>query len=310
MTARSPGAFFLSALFHALIVGLILLFSMEVWQQKNERPRILELVAGEGDNYGATVAPKLGTPGGLKIDVPTPPTPKVAPEPEPEPVPPAPAPKVIEPEPEPAPVPAKSTPAPTVPAVQTKQAEKKQLTPKQQLLRKVWAAQDRGKKEAAKERAAEEKRLKKEEFDRMQRDKARATASARSASPKVSHIDGEGIAKGVVGGSAENKTGGAGGRALTRDLGSVLEAYDALLKQRVQAAIDKPPGVSDNLTVTVVVHIAATGRLSNARVVTSSGSDEFDRAVIAAFGRVNMPEHPEHRGEDVELEFRTKDAGQ
>jgi colicin import membrane protein len=145
--------------------------------------------------------------------------------------------------------------------------------------------------------------LKKEEYDRQQR----AKIAAAKGGTRVSHIDAEGIAKGVVGGSAENKVGGAGGKALTAD-GAVTERYFALLKEKVRNAIDKPPGVSDELSVTIVVHISASGRLSGAHVTRSSGNEEWDRAVIAAFGRVSMPEHPEHKGEDLELEFRTKDA--
>jgi colicin import membrane protein len=110
----------------------------------------------------------------------------------------------------------------------------------------------------------------------------------------------------VVGGSADNKVGGAGGKALVAS-GALMDRYFAMLKQKVRDAIDKPPGVSDDLTVTVVVHISASGRLSGAHVVKSSGNEEFDRAVIAAFSHVSMPEHPEHKNEDLELEFRTKD---
>jgi len=42
-------------------------------------------------------------------------------------------------------------------------------------------------------------------------------------------------------------------------------------------------------------------------VKTSSGNAEFDRAVIAAFDRVEMPAHPEKKSEELELIFRTRD---
>lgn len=291
----------LSTAFHALLVGSLFLVAYVSDERDKPPPHILELVAGEGDNYGATVAPKLGTPGGIKVDVPAIPVPK--PEPKPVPVP-------EPPKPEPAPVTPAPTPPPVTPAPPPKTPPKKEPAPPnfaKQVLRKALNAEKKAKAEVAKERAAEEKRLKKEEFDRQQRAKI---ASARSgAAPKISHIDGEGIAKGVVGGSAENKVGGAGGKALVATEGAVTERYFAMLRQRVRNALDKPPGVADDLEVTVVVTIHPNGRLTNAHVTKPSGSDEFDRAVIAAFGRVDMPDYPERKVDELELSFRTTDAG-
>lgn len=319
MNPRSPGAFLLSATCHALVVGMIVMLNLESCQQKQPPERILELVAGEGDNYGATEAPALGTEGGIKVDVPSTPTRVKLAEPDPEP----PAPQAKPPEPEPAqpepsqpepppikPAPTKEVPPTPVPAPTAKTPEKKQPTIAQKLRRNLWAAEAKGKQQAAKIKAEEEKKMKKEEFDRLQAQKKVASASGKGSSTKVSHIDAEGIAKGVVGGSSSNKDGGAGGKALKRDSSADVDAYYALFKQKVLAAVDKPAGVSDNLSVTVEVFVSATGRLSNARVIDSSGSDEFDHAVLAAFNRVSMPEHPEHKGEPVQLTFRTKDVGQ
>ncbi len=293
----------LSATFHALVIGVACLFALESCGQDKTQPRVLELVAGEGDNYGATVAPKLGSPGGVKVDVPAIPMPK--PLPEPEPTPPQPEPQTVTPPPEPTPA---VTPAPKPPpkAVVPKKDPDAIPNISRQIKRKVWAADVRAKKEVAKERAAEEKRLKKEEYDRQQRAKI---ASARAgSSPRVSHIDAEGIAKGVIGGSTDNKVGGAGGKALVADQGAATDRYYAMLKEKVRNAIDKPPAISDDLSVTIIFHISATGRISNVRVEKSSGSEEWDRAVVQAFGRVSMPDHPEHRGEDAELILTTKDA--
>lgn len=309
ITPKSPGAFALSTTFHALVVGVSLLLTIDSCQREKEKPRVLELVAGEGDNFMATEAPKLGTPGGLKIDIPSIPEPKRLPEPEPERTSPPPEPRTVTPPPEPQVTPA---PAPTPPPKVTPAPKKEpDVIPnfKKQIQQKVWRADANAKREIAKKRAEEAKRIKKEEFDRMQKAKV-ASAKQGSSAARVSKIDAEGIAKGVVGGSANNKTGGAGGRALTATDGAVTERYFAMLKERVRLAIDKPPGVSDDLTATVVVRISANGRLSNARIVKSSGSEEFDQAVLAAFGRVTMPEHPERKSEDLEMDFRTKDAGQ
>lgn len=302
MNPRSPGAFMLSATFHGLIIGAIFFFAMMADQRDKTPPKVLELVAGEGDNYGATAAPALGTPDGVKLQIPKLaklkplplPTPEPAVEPEPEPTPPPqipvpepvkPAP--VKPEPKPTPAPAKKAPEQTTPNF------------RRQILHKVWAADARAKKEVAKERAAEAKRLKAEEAAR----KARATAAAR-----VQHIDAEGIAKGVLGGSTENKVGGAGGKALTRQDGDLLDAYFAMLKQRVLNALVKPPGISDQLVATVVFTIHADGRITGVRIKNSSGSDEWDRAVVEAFSHVQMPEYPEHKSDEFELDMKTKDV--
>jgi colicin import membrane protein len=305
VTPRSPGAFILSATFHAIVIGAACLFTLDSCQDK-ATPHVLELVAGEGDNYGATEAPKLGTPGGVKVDIPTPPEPKLpepkAPEPKVEPTPPPPEPK-SEPPPVVTPAP---TPKPTPkPPPKTPPKKDPDAIPNfsKQITRRVIRADSQAKREIKKEREAEAKRLAKEEYDRRQREKL---ASAKGS--RVQHIDTEGIVNGVVGGSENNKVGGAGGKALQRDEASVMDAYDSLLQQRVKAAIDKPPGVSDNLTVTISFTISASGRISNVRVETSSGSQLWDDAVVAAFHRVTMPPHPLHHSEDLELSFRTNDA--
>ncbi len=301
MNARSPGAFMLSATFHALIIGAVFFVAMIADQQDKPTPRVLELVAGEGDNYAATAAPALGNPGGVKLQLPKLAKLKPLPLPPPEPVQaePEPSPPVI-PAPEPVkPAPVKPTPAPPKPATD-------QSVPnfKRQIQRKVWAADARAKKEVAKERAAEKKRLEKEAYDRL---KAKAADRKTASASRVEHIDAEGIAKGVLGGSTENKVGGAGGKALTRQEGELLDAYFAMLKQRVLTALEKPPGISDQLVATVVFTIHADGRISGVRIKNSSGSDEWDRAVVDAFAHVQMPEFPEHKTDDFELEVRTKD---
>lgn len=291
MTARSPGAFFLSVMFHALVIGAIFVFTVLGNESTKPASKVLELVAGPGENYAATVAPALGSETGIKLKnlEPPPPHPNPitpAPEVEPEPVAPPPSPITPAPQPTPKPVP---TPAP-----------KKAQPMSHKILNQYLNAKLRAEREIARARAAEERRAKAA---------AAAAEKQRVATAKIQHIDGVGIAKGVIGGSADNTVGGAGGTALVATEGSLSERYFALLKERVQNALDKPPDLSDDLAVTVVVHIAANGRLSNAHVVKSSGSEEFDRAVIAAFGRVTMPEHPEHKNEDLELIFRTKDSG-
>jgi len=67
MNSSSPGAFALSALLHAALIGLVLFFSYAATSVVEDNPKVFELVAGAGDNYAATAAPALGSPGGIKV---------------------------------------------------------------------------------------------------------------------------------------------------------------------------------------------------------------------------------------------------
>lgn len=307
MTANSPKAFFLSAAFHALVIALLLLFTYAINRPPPPVPATFELVAGEGDNYGAHVAPKLGVPNGIKIDVPAPPMP--APAPVPEPV----KPERVKAGAAPAPPPPKPQPAPV-----TKAAEPTTVPNfSRQIRNKIIREESKAKKEIAKERAAEAKRAEEEkkkqqmskaEFDRLNKSKSSA---AKESPAKVARLDAEGIARGVVDGSTENKVGGQGGKALRNDSDDVLAAYFAMFKQRVRDRFEPPPGSSDALKGTFEFRSHADGSISGVRVVKSSGSSEFDQAVLEAIRRVTMPARPDKRSESVQFDFtmRDKDEG-
>ncbi|MDB6167820.1 MAG: protein TolA [Verrucomicrobia bacterium] len=299
MTARSPSAFFLSATLHALVIGLALLFTYLVQTQVKEQPKIFELVAGEGDNYGALEAPALGTPGGIKIALPEPPAPKPAPVMAP---PVAPAPVESAPEPVVTKAPIEKTPPKTAP----KPVDTKAPNFSQQIKRRIIRSESKAKAEVKKEREAEQKRLTKEEYDRQ--NKAARTVASTGGNPKVKRIDTAGIAGGVVGGSAGNKTGGAGGKALARDEGDLMDAYFSLLKRKLKEALDKPPGLADSLTAVAEFHLGADGSVSGAHISQSSGSEEFDKAVLEAVGRYrSIGARPDHKGETVNVTFRMKE---
>jgi colicin import membrane protein len=243
------------------------------------------------------------------------------PEPAPEIAPVASAPVAVSP-PVPAPK-APSTPAP--PAEKTPSAPGNEPVPnfkkkiqyeivrgdakaKLQLRREREAEQKRQAEE--RKRAAEDaKRMTKEEFDRAQRAKG---GGAKAPATKVARIDGEGIAKGVVGGSTANRKGGAGGKALTSSGEGVLDSYYALFKRELRTAFETPPGLSDSLKATLEVRSNPDGSLSNARIAVSSGSREFDQAVLAAVRRVRMPARPsEHRAaETFEFVFTMRERDQ
>jgi len=290
MQAHTSNAFFLSALLHGTAIGLALVFGYLLKDGVREPPKIFELVAGEGDNYAATVAPALGTPGGIKIAIPEPP----APQPEPE---------KLAPPPEPA-----ITKAPLekpIPAMPPKKEEPVIPNISRQIKNKIVRADSKAKLEIKKEREAEQKRLTKEEFDR--RNKAKAAKPA-AGSAKVAKIDAEGIRSGVIGGSTANHTGGAGGKALAREEGDLLDAYFSLLKRRLKEALDKPPGLSDTLVAVAEVRIAADGTLSGAHITRSSGSSEFDQAVLEAITRVHsVGPRPDGKSELISFSFRMRE---
>ena len=281
----------LSLTLHGAIVALVLFFTFAMHTQVKEQPKIFELVAGEGDNYMATEAPALGTPG-IKLNVPTPPAPVVKPAPEPEPAPPEP---VIERAPE------KPAPKAAVKPVETK-------TPNytQDVLRIASKREKRLVEADRKKREAEARRISKAEFDKLNKSKTQPKGGA--VNPKVARIDAEGIAKGVVGGSVNNKTGGAGGKALSRAEQSALDSYIALLLQRLRAAHEKPPGLSDLLEAEVEFRIAADGTLSGVKIVRSSGSSEFDRSVLEAFARVrSIGPTPNNKSDVWVVTFKMKE---
>ncbi len=303
MNPTSPNAFLLSATLHGVVVALALLFGYVNSRHDQDAPRILELVAGEGDNYAAREAPALGTEGGVKLTLPV--APAVTPAP-PAPVTPAPAPVT------PAPAAPKSAPTanPEIPNFKKKiQYEIVRGDAKARLqLRREHAAEEKRKAEERKQKAEAEKRMTLEEFRRAQKSGAKSSGSV---STKVARIDSEGIAKGVVGGSVNNKVGGAGGKALVSDNDDVMAAYYAMFKQRLRVQFEPPPGLSDSLKVTIEVRSNADGKLSNARVTRSSGSRDFDRSVLDAIARVAMPPRPQGKSETIEFVFtmRERDEG-
>ncbi|MBS0663301.1 MAG: TonB family protein [Verrucomicrobia bacterium] len=296
MTARSPSAFLLSAALHGLFVAVALLFAYAVQSSVKEQPKVMELVAGEGDNYAATEAPALGVPTGIKISIPEPPAPVLKP--------PAPEPVVAPPvEAAPEPVITKA-PEKEKPVVKEAKTEPPMPNMANKIKRTIIRKESQVKKQIQKEREAEQRRLTKEEFDRQNR----ARTAQGAGNPKVTKIDSEGIAGGVVGGSTRNKTGGAGGKALSREEGDLMDAYFSLVKRKMKDALDKPPGLSDSLTAVAEFRLSADGSISGASIARSSGSDEFDRAVLEAVNRYrSIGTRPDHKSEIVSLTFKMKE---
>lgn len=320
MNPRAPGAFLLSASFHTLLVGLIVMLNVESCQQTLAPEPILRLVAQARDNSLAGQTPNLGTERGLELDLPSTATRlnpsaadrgSAAPQPEPEP---------IEPESQPSqpqlelpaikPAPAQETKPTPTPVPAARRPERKQRSVETKIRDNLRAAETKAANDAVRNKADGEKRMTKQDFDRLHLQRRVASASRSGTSTNVPNIDAKGLAEELKGGASANNVHSVRESASTPDGDADVAAYYTLFKRRILAAVDKPAGVRDNLSVTVEVFISATGRLSNAHILESSGSDEFDQAVLAAFSRVSMPEPPEHRAEPVQMTFRTKDVGQ
>jgi colicin import membrane protein len=298
MSDRTRNAFILSALMHAVIVALIFLGGYVAMEPVKDQAKIFELVAGPGNNYAATVAAALGTPDGIKVSIPDPPKPAppvvepVPPAPEPSPIVAAPIEEPPPPKPIPAPAPVPKPPAPTTPS-----------------------ATAPAKPEKAPDFAADVKRIATKRATRLEaqyKQKLAAEAlrrqKAEEAAAKIKHIDAAGIRQGVIGGSQENKVGGAGGKALTREEMDLNESYFALLKARLKENHEKPPGVSDTLTATVAFFVSADGAISRPRIVKSSRNAEFDRSVMDAIRKTeSIGKRPDGKGDEVKLDFKMRD---
>jgi len=102
-----------------------------------------------------------------------------------------------------------------------------------------------------------------------------------------------------------------GRHALTREQGEVIDAYYSMLKQRLKVAFEQPPGPERHSGG--LCQGAERGRWQPVRRPDhkSSGSAEFDQAVLAAVSRTRMPERPDHKSEVVTFPFtmREKDEG-
>ena len=321
MEANQQRAFFISTLLHGTVMALVLFFTYVVKEKVAESPKIFELVAGEGDNYMAKEAPALGVEGGIKISIPAPPAPKIEPAPvvQAAPVQAAPEPVIERAPPPPPAADKKAAPAVTkapdaIPDMNKMLKQKAAITQirkeandrraRQIAERKAKAEADR----IAKEEAAKAKRMSKADFDKLNKGKTTTTAPKSGGAPKVARIDAEGIAKGVVGGSTANKTGGAGGKALVREDGDAMDLYFSLLRSRLRESLDKPPGLADSLVAVVEVQLAANGTMSGARIRRSSGSSDFDNAALAAVTRVrSIGPRPDRKTETITIPFRMRE---
>jgi TonB family protein len=304
MTARSPSAYLSSATLHAVAVVLVVAAAWVTNQQTRPPVKIFDLVAGEGDNWAATEAPALGTPDGVKLQVPATAesVPRIA---EPAPAPPEPIAAAPIQEAPPAPTTTAKTTATNVPdlvrtAKRTAAKVEQKMAQKQRMEDAIAA--DKARKDAA----AAKKIMTKEQYDKLYGNKANPAGKA--GATKIARVDAKGIAGGVVGGSTANTVGGAGGKALSREEASVMEGYFSYLKQKLEQAHEPPVGVSDKLSVRVEFMLAVDGSISQVHIVRSSGNRDFDQSVLDAFRKVRpIGTRPDGHSEVISLEFNTRD---
>jgi colicin import membrane protein len=304
MTAHSPSSYLSSATLHAAVVVLLLGAAWVANQQTRPPVKIFDLVAGEGDNWAATEAPALGTPGGVKLKVPAmaEPVPRIA---EPEPTPPTPVQAAPIQEAAPAPPTTAKTTATKAPdlvrTVKQTAAKVEQKIAQKQRMEEAIAA-DKARKEAA----AAKKVMTKDQYDKLYG--KQANPAGKAGGTKIARVDAEGIAGGVAGGSTANKVGGAGGKALSAEEASLMDRYFSFLKDKLQQAHEPPVGVSDKLSAQVEFMVAVDGSISQVHIVRSSGNKEFDQSVLDAFKRVRpIGTRPDGRSEPLTLEFKTRD---
>lgn len=315
MTARSPSAFLLSATLHALFAAVLLYTAYALKDEVIDKGKVFELVAGEGDNYAATEAPALGTPGGVKFDMASAPAAPTVFKPEPEPVapatpePPSPVEAVAPPKAEPKP---KPEPSPVVKADPKANAKADPVVPNfvnkmKRTQVRIDAKQRAQREKEAKEAARQAALAAKNAEIAAKKAELMGEGKAGGGQSRIARIDAEGIAKGVLGGSTSNKTGGAGGTALSRDEQDLMGTYFALIKQRLREVM-KPVDGDDNIVAKVEFHISPAGTFSQVHIIKSSGNADYDQAVLDAFHQVSSVRRQDDQGELVPtLSIKMKD---
>ena len=262
MLERYPIAFWISLAMHIGMAAALLFFVYNADQFKKQEEPIFELVAAPGDNFVAAEAPQ-GNPAAENIST----SADIAEIEFPD-FPPLPQPNVAEVIPESEPPPAPKEP-PRI-SVATKSPPK---TVQQQ----------------------KRPTISKEEFERLYKNKRPKRAqqqlgrSMRSSGKavKIQRID----AAGILNGSKDSRT-GAGGNVLRREKGNEVEAYFQMLVRRLRAAHEKPRDVSDLLSAELAFRVNSDGRLTEIRIIRSSGNAEFDRTAMDSFGKIAIVAPP------------------
>jgi len=138
------------------------------------------------------------------------------------------------------------------------------------------AKADRERKEA--EAAAKRAVITKADFDKA--NKAAKTPSTSATNAKVPSVA-AGIRGGMVGATGKSTAPGAGGTAMERAEADLMSAYLSLITQRIKRTMEEA-NFGDELSVRIQFTVSSSGLISGAKVVGTSGSGDFDRAVVEA----------------------------
>jgi TonB family protein len=280
MRPNSSSAILTSLILHAFVAAIIFFTTIYVARSTDMAPKIIELVAGEGNVMDALEAPALGnTPNPVKMNVNVPKI-ELPPEPQVDASPAVPEPPVKETVTTKAPDPVVKAPVP--PKAKSDTSMAKQMKQSAKISYKDY--------------------LKKNPIPKQS---AVSTARRTGAAPKVDY---QGIASGVKGGSTANTRGGQGGKALTREEADQLSVYISFLIQELKRAHEPPSGVSDRLETKVTFDITASGAILNPRISKSSGNREFDESVLDAFRRMrSIGPTPNRRADTWTVTFKMRD---
>jgi TonB family protein len=297
---RASSAYFSSIILHGTIVVMIALLAYSCTPSSPQVPKIMELVAGPGDNYMATEATKLGAENGIELNLPAVPMASAPTPPAPDPTPAETAPMTPAEAVPVTPVEV-APPAPKAPAKTTKSTTKPPPNP---MLKKVTHAEIRA-ESAVK---MHEARLEKE------RQKAAALAAKKlAASNYAKYMAGQQgpMVKGKAGGVAAGTSmaDGAGGKALTAEQADAMAAWIALLSQRWRDGFVPPPDFDQKMLAHVSFHVSAAGSISGIHVTGSNGGPAFESAVAEALRHVTVPPPPAKKGDDYSVDFTLKDQG-
>ncbi len=255
-----PRAATLSVVLHVGVLAAMIFWLW--WSQRNEeKPETrFELVAGPGENYAAQEAPTVAAE--------TPTVNLTLPKPEPRPAPPQPV-QERTPPPQPAPkeTPREATP-PRIERVPEKPNPIKKVEPEREKV--SWS-------DFTKEHGAPKTQPAPKTNTPIQTKKIDTSTVLSSTTTVVSA--------------------GAGGTAMTSREIDLSKRYIAFIIQQIRQAMEAA-GVTEPRDAGVQFAVSKDGVLSDVRITQSSGSGEFDRAVLAAFrsiGRIGPP--PTNRAE-------------
>ncbi|HLP02284.1 MAG TPA: cell envelope integrity protein TolA [Opitutaceae bacterium] len=248
MRASSPGAIALSATFHAAVIGALIGVSMWVQKANEITPQIFDIV----DMEGIEIGDHFEMPG----------------------------------------APSKN------PGVKFSKPKTKRV--KIPSAQEIAAAQEKAEREAAKEASkagksspdkpapSRNKTTSYAEFQQKNSKQLAANQKVRSGGSKgaaAPGIDAQGIVDDLMK-TAAGPRGDGGGTGGSKVMIPALSAYFDRLISALRAAHEMPDSVNDLLTAKVSFFLAADGSISNVKIVTSSGSSDFDASVVEAFRKV------------------------